>query len=580
MIKFKKSLKILAVILARGGSKGIPKKNIYEINNHPLISYSITAALNSKYIDKIIVSSDSDKILNLSKEYGVDATIKRPKKLASDRATSADALFHAVNEAEKIFKNKFKFIIEIPCVSPMRDNIDIDKALKVIKTEKYDSVVSYVDTGEKHPIRLKRIKNGKITNFCKEYKEASWGSIRQDFEPCFIRNGAIYAMTRDCILKKKSRWGNKSYPLIMDALKSVNIDEYQDLIVAKLLIENGYCNNLPKKINKIEISKFDKNKFTVLITTPITFLNDFRKKLKKGFNCIFAHGAGINEIKENLKKADYWICSPSPIYKIDKKCLNGSKKIKAIFTPSTGSTHIDKNYLKKRKIKLFTIRNHKKLKSIKASSEFTFGLVLDAFRNLSKGVKLAHTGHWRQQENLLRGNQLYKKKLGIIGFGRIGSNVYKYAKSFGMDVSSYDINKNKVKYLKKIKIFNNLDRLIKHSDAILVSVHLDNKSKNMIDNNFLRKMKKDAILINTSRGEIINEKHLLSNLKKNKIKKAVVDVLQKEQRKNFSNNKMINYSKFNNNLIITPHMAGLTYESENIAAEIIYKKLIRNLNQK
>ena len=93
-------------------------------------------------------------------------------------------------------------------------------------------------------------------------------------------------------------------------------------------------------------------------------------------------------------------------------------------------------------------------------------------------------------------------------------------------------------------------------------------------------MKKDAILINTSRGEIINEKHLLSNLKKNKIKKAVVDVLQKEQRKNFSNNKMINYSKFNNNLIITPHMAGLTYESENIAAEIIYKKLIRNLNQK
>ena len=86
----------------------------------------------------------------------------------------------------------------------------------------------------------------KITNFCKDYKEAKWGSIRQDFEPCFIRNGAIYAMTRDCIVKSKSRWGKKSFPLIMSDKKSINIDTKFDLLMAKMMIENGYCKNFPK----------------------------------------------------------------------------------------------------------------------------------------------------------------------------------------------------------------------------------------------------------------------------------------------------------------------------------------------
>ncbi len=573
MIKVNKNLSILAVILARGGSKGIPKKNIYKINNHPLISYSITAALNSTNIDKLVVSSDSKEILDISTKYGADAIVKRPHKLASDRATSADALFHAVTEAEKIFNKKFQFIIELPCVSPMRDSSDIEKALKILKTKKYDSVVSYVETGEKHPIRLKRIKNNKITNFCKEYKEASWGSIRQDFEPCYIRNGAIYAMTRDCILNKKSRWGKNSYPLIMNTLKSINIDEYQDLLIAKLMIENGYCKNLPQKKYRIEKNKFINKKLTILVTTPVYFLKEFKIKLEKNFNCIFAHGVNLSEIKKFLRIVDYWICGPSPTYKIDKKCLNKSENIKAIFTPSTGSTHIDKKYLKKRKIKLFTLRDHKNLRDIKASSEFTFGLILDALRNLSKGVNSVKSGYWRQQETFLRGNQLFKKKLGIIGFGRIGSNVHKYAKSFGMVIKAYDINKKN--QLKKLKLFTNLNSLIKSSDIILVSVHLDKKTRNMVNKNFLKKMKKNSILINISRGEIVDEKHLLNALKKNKIKKAVVDVVKNEQKRNLINHKLIEYSKNNENLTITPHMAGLTFESENIASEIIFKKIMK-----
>ena len=98
---------------------------------------------------------------------------------------------------------KFDFVIELPCVSPLRDHIDVDSALNKLFNSKLDSVISYVDTGEKHPIRLKRISNNKVTNFCNEYPEPSWGSRRQDFEPSYIRNGAIYSMSRNCILNKK-----------------------------------------------------------------------------------------------------------------------------------------------------------------------------------------------------------------------------------------------------------------------------------------------------------------------------------------------------------------------------------------
>ena len=254
-----KKKKVLSVILARGGSKGIPKKNIVNINYHPLISYSIAAAKNSKFIDKLVVSSDSEEIIRCSLKYGIDSSIRRPKYLASDKATSVDALYHAVIESEKIFKTKFDYVIELPCVSPLRDSEDINYALKKLSSLKVDSVISYVDTGEKHPIRLKRIIKNKVTNFCKEYSEASWGSRRQDFEPSYIRNGAIYSMTRNCILNKKSRWGNKSYPMIMPDFKSVNIDTKLDLLIAKLLIENGYCKNKPITKKKI-IQKFSNSK--------------------------------------------------------------------------------------------------------------------------------------------------------------------------------------------------------------------------------------------------------------------------------------------------------------------------------
>ena len=556
--------------MARGGSKGIPKKNITRINNHPLISYSICAAKNSKHIDKIIVSSDSDEIIKWSLKYGVDAVIKRPKRLASDKATSVDALYHAVKESEKIFNTKFDYIIELPCVSPLRDHNDINFALNKLHNSKIDSVISYVDTGEKHPIRLKRISKNKVTNFCQEFPEPSWGSRRQDFEPSYIRNGAIYSMTRNCILQKKSRWGSKTYPMIMPDVKSVNIDTKHDLLIAKLLIQNGFCKNQPLIKKKI-INKSNRNKNKILITTTTSFLDIFKKDITKKYDCTFAEGIKKKQLKKVLRDIDGWICNPSPNYIINKAVLEDAKKLKAIFTPSTGSTHIDKKYLEKKKIKLFTIQNNKQLNKIKASSEFTFGLLLSCFRNLVKGTKIVQSGNWRNEEDKIRGNELYKKKIGIIGFGRIGENIFRYAKSFGMKIKAYD--PFKLNKLKKLKISSNLNDLLKNSDVVTVSVHLNKKTKNMCNKFFFKKMKKNSIFINTSRGEIVDEISLIKALKSKKIKSAAVDVIQGEQKKDITKNRLFKYSKQNENLIITPHMAGLTYESEKMAADITLSKL-------
>ena len=506
-----KNSKILSVILARGGSKGIKKKNIKLINNHPLISYSIAASLNSDLINKLVVSSDSKEIINLAKEYGADAPFVRPKNLSGDKVPSVTALKHAVLSAEKFYNTKFDYIIELPCVSPLRDNEDIDEALNILINQKYDSVISYVCTGEKHPTRLKRIKNNKISAFCKDYPEPDIGSRRQEFESCYIRNGAIYAMTRKTLIKNNSRNGIKSFPYIMKDNKSINIDAQFDFTIAEMLIEKGYCNNFPKKIFKTDNFKISNKKKNLLITSPMYFIKNIKKKLEKKYNTYFAYNIDIEQLKKTISNFDAWICHPAPKFKINSEILSLTKKLKIISTPSTGTNHIDLNFCKTKNIFVSSIRNDNLIKSIKASSEFTFLLIIAAFKNLHQGILAGKVGNWRENEEYLRGNQLYKKRIGIIGFGRIGSNVAKYAAAFGMNVNAYDPYK-KVKS-KKVTQYVNLNNMLKICDVVIISIHLNKKNYHFFNNEKLKHLKKDVILINTSRGEIIDENALTKYFK-------------------------------------------------------------------
>ena len=564
--------KVLAVIQARGGSKGIPLKNIYPLSNHPLISYTIYSAKKSKYIDDLIVSTDSKKIKKVALEYSAKVPFMRPKKLSGDKVTSVDSLFHAVYNYENLINDAFNFIIELPCVSPFRTGVDIDNALEKLEKTKADSVISVCNTGEKHPIRLKRIKNDQIKDFTKEFPEPSQGSRRQDLESCFIRNGAIYSMTRDILIKHKSRHGNDSRPYEMPIERSINIDEKFDLKITELLINSGNCDNKPWKLitdKKISNRKYKNQK--ILITTPVHYIPNFHNKLLNNKNIYFNSELKKKDLINIIPNIQAWICSPCPDYKINKEILKYADNLKIISSPSTGLSHIDTEYCNSKNIQFKNISSNKKINNITASSEFTFGLILNLVRNISLSSSSVLTGKWREEEDLLRSIQFNNKIIGIIGLGRIGKNIAKYSLSMGMKPYYYDILEKKIS--KDIVKCGSLEEILKISDIVVVCVKLNKKTNKMIGKKQLSMMKKNSFFINTSRGEVIDEKELIKFLLNKRIKGAALDVISYEQTLDTSNNALIQYSRKYNNLIITPHIAGLTYESEEIAAEIAFENL-------
>tara|TARA_B100000315_G_C14502109_1_gene552843 strand:+ start:25 stop:759 length:735 start_codon:yes stop_codon:yes gene_type:complete len=241
---------VLGIILARGGSKGIPKKNIYSINGHPLISYTIAAALKSGILERLVVSTDSNEISDIAKKYGAEVPFKRPDKLAGDEVPSNKTLKHAVEECERIYDLEFDYVIETPCVAPLRDHNDIKNVVDKLINTGADSVISVTQMQDKHPVRMKRIVNDQLEDFCSEYPEGESGGFRrQDLEPCFIRNGAIYSMKRDTIVLHCSRRGNVIRPYVMPEEKSVNVDTTMDLKLAEQLISEGKCNNRPVPVS-------------------------------------------------------------------------------------------------------------------------------------------------------------------------------------------------------------------------------------------------------------------------------------------------------------------------------------------
>jgi CMP-N-acetylneuraminic acid synthetase len=230
-------MKILAVTLARGGSKKIKKKNIKLLNKKPLIWYTINEVKKCKYINDYIVSTDCKNIKKIVEKFKISVPFLRPKKLSSDKSKSSSALLHAVKFMEKKNKIKYDIVIELMCTAPFKTFKDINKCIEKLIKYKADSVIALKQLHDHHPARIKKIVNGKIKNFCVNEKIES---RRQDLKPkAFVRAGAIYALNRDYFMKNKKRYGSiKSYPYILPDKRAINIDEENDFLMAETLIKN------------------------------------------------------------------------------------------------------------------------------------------------------------------------------------------------------------------------------------------------------------------------------------------------------------------------------------------------------
>lgn len=224
--------RVLAITLARGGSMGIPKKNIVDIFGKPLLQYTTEEVKKSSYIDEYLVSTDCDEIEKVCRKLQVKV-FRRQK--ATDTQTTAVGLLEVLNSID----TTYDYIIEIMCTNPLKTVIDIDSVIEKLHHTKADSVTSVVRIWDNHPLRVKYIKNDQLIGFYGDENPDIPGSRRQDLNPpAYVRNGSLYAMTYSQIMKHKVRLGQDTRPYIMPENRSVNLDEPIDLEIAKIKIKH------------------------------------------------------------------------------------------------------------------------------------------------------------------------------------------------------------------------------------------------------------------------------------------------------------------------------------------------------
>jgi CMP-N-acetylneuraminic acid synthetase len=244
-MKFKRNkmnLNILAITLARGGSKQIKNKNIVDLCGKPLIAYTIESAFRSKLISDYIVSTDDQAIAEVVAKMGVEVPFIRPAELSTDNSTSAASMLHALKFMENQKNLKYDIVVELMVTNPFKSARDIDNCINMLIDKNADSVIAVHRVIEHHPARIKKIINGKLVDFCvKETIE----SRRQDLLPhAYVRSGAIYALNRDWFVKTGNRYGSQnSYAYVLNEEKAINIDCETDLEIARFRIRKKMIND-------------------------------------------------------------------------------------------------------------------------------------------------------------------------------------------------------------------------------------------------------------------------------------------------------------------------------------------------
>ena len=227
-------MNILAIIPARGGSKGIKNKNIIKLNGKPLIYFSIKQVLSSKMITDFIVSTDSKKIANISKKYLAPVPFLRPKNISGDKALIIDTLYFCLKRMEKIKKKKYQYIVLIQPSAPNRKKNEIDDAIKKIIKKKSELLISLTEVDEPHPYKLKKITKGKVKNFLANNKS---NHPRQILPKVYKPSGNIYIFKRKLILKKNLNSKKQTFQLVKKE-DFINLDNHDDLVLAKFKMKN------------------------------------------------------------------------------------------------------------------------------------------------------------------------------------------------------------------------------------------------------------------------------------------------------------------------------------------------------
>lgn len=312
----------------------------------------------------------------------------------------------------------------------------------------------------------------------------------------------------------------------------------------------------------------DKKKVFITSQIPDVGINLL---LKKGFEVDVYNKQNQITSKEIIKRAKYSDALITLLSdKIDKNVIDNLINVKIIANYAAGFNNIDVEYAKQKGI---VVTNTPDVLT-ESTADLTLALILACARRLNEGIELVKKRKFKGwAPKLLLGKELNNKIVGIVGMGRIGFAVAKRLKAFGCRIIYYSNNRNseadKTLGAKKVS----LPDLMKKSDIISLHIPLNSKTKNLINKEMLELMKSDAIMINTARGEVIDEEHLIKMLKEKRIYSAGFDVYQNEPKINPELLKL-------NNVIALPHIGSATDEARNKMSELVAKNVIAVLSGK
>lgn len=228
-----KKYNILGVITARGGSKGVPGKNIKEIGGKPLIVYSIEVGSKSKLITDLIVSTDDEEIAEVAKKWGARVPFLRPSELSGDDIPHLPVMQHALREMEKENGVLYDYCVILQPTSPLRTSEDIDETLRKLISSGAESAVTVVRVVHGHPVTIKKLDSDRVLPYSIPEEE---GTRRQDFPAAYRRSSAVYAMRRDTIMKKNRLYGDYIVGHETPKERFIDINEPVDMIVAEYML--------------------------------------------------------------------------------------------------------------------------------------------------------------------------------------------------------------------------------------------------------------------------------------------------------------------------------------------------------
>ena len=224
-----KGKSVLAVIPARSGSKGLPNKNILELAGKPLIAWSIEAASESKYIDRLIISTDSKEIADAAKQYNCDVPFMRPPELATDDANLNDVILHALDKLE----DPYDIVMVLQPTSPLRKSKDIDQALEFMQKNNILAVVSICSSNKPLHWHFTLETDGKLKPV---FKNNIFYTNRQEHPPTYNPNGALYIAKTDYYRNIKTFYTCSTFAYLMPPERSVDIDNQIDFFTAEAII--------------------------------------------------------------------------------------------------------------------------------------------------------------------------------------------------------------------------------------------------------------------------------------------------------------------------------------------------------